>query len=108
MAFFFFALWLGVVGTCVSLPHSVKAAGNPLGEGCEVELLDSDCIACFVTAAANDTIVFTMISWKIISFFSDEGPLRGECIVSRMLWRASLKLPRVSYVIFRTGQQYFL
>lgn len=101
----FLLLWMVVVASCVTQPLFTTATKHPIvNEGCKVERMEFACISCFVAAAANDVIVFALISWKILTFFAfDEG------IKPRFAYFCGMGgLPKVSQILLRTGQQYFL
>lgn len=66
--------------------------------------MEITCITCFVAAAANDVIVFALMSWKILTFFAP-----GEGIKSCFAYFCGRHgLPKLSHILLRTGQQYFL
>lgn len=101
----FLLLWMVVAGSCVAQPLFTTAAIHPVpGEGCKVERMEYACITCFVAAAANDVIVFALISWKILTFFAFDEGIKPRFAY---FWRRG-GLPKVSKILLRTGQQYFL
>lgn len=59
---------------------------------------------CAIATVTNDIIVFTLISWKIMtSFAMEEG--YGSCFA---YFCGKSGLPVISKILLRTGQQYFM
>lgn len=59
---------------------------------------------CAIATVTNDIIVFTLISWKILtSFAMEEG--YGSCFA---YFCGKSGLPVISKILLRTGQQYFM
>lgn len=102
---FFLSLWTIIVGSCIAQSFFITAIKDSPGEDCRIERMQTACIVCFVSAAINDFLVFTLVSWKILTFFASEVGHKSRFADYLCSWDT---LPKIAQLLLRTGQQYFL
>ena len=100
----FLLLWLVVTGVCLVVPFSGGARHIGPTDACVETAKESVFVGCFISVAAYDTLVFCVISWRLVVFSGPEEGLRSKL---RYFWGTGM-LPLISETLLRSGQQYYL
>lgn len=105
--FFFFCLWLTVVGGCLVVPFAVTTSNIGPTAYCINTKLASFSSAAGITAVVHDTAVLLAISYRLLqnSCIDYNGYAMGDRL---KLIFSGKNLPRFSKSIFQDGQLYYL
>ncbi|EGN97842.1 hypothetical protein SERLA73DRAFT_168972 [Serpula lacrymans var. lacrymans S7.3] len=102
--FFFFFLWLGVLGCCMSSITGIQGVTIGLTQYCTNPEPKLYIVSPTIAVVVHDTLVFLAISWHLMSHFdADPG--------TRSWWKSFFSghyLPHFTRMLLRDGQVYYL
>jgi hypothetical protein len=104
IAVFFGCLWLGLLGLTFLIPLAVRGGHIGITQRCLITQVASYASAPLVLNCVIDTLIFIVISVRIMSFSYTDGPIMKQVST---FFRGD-GLPRFSRNLLRNGQLYYL
>ena len=103
MVTFFTVLWRIDAAICIVIPFGMTGAHIGPTHACINTSVKPFELAPVVMGSLHDTLIFLAISWKLA--VSYEGDMRTSR--ATLFWRGN-HLPRLSQILLRSGQKYYL